>query len=185
MEQATHYLALRGHRREQLAADVAQRFVQDRMSVHDLASQLGRRPAVVRRLLDEAGIYDASRTMIGTDDQQTARNVARRYAQVGSISALVRETGMDKRVIRSMLVGAGVPLPTRHSLTDSETEQIAARYLDGASIRQLAKYFGASYGTVRAALLAARVKIRPRGRAFPVSARPLAVPMHMKAECDD
>jgi hypothetical protein len=163
MEQAMHYLALRGQRRTQLAADIAQRFVQDRLSVQELASQVGHRPVVVRRLLDEAGIYDAGRTLVGTDEQETARNLARRYRQTGSIAALVRETGMDKRLIRRALVDAGVSLPVMRSLSQDEVERVAARYRDGESIRTLAASFGCSYGTIRTVLHAAHVQLRPRG----------------------
>jgi hypothetical protein len=170
-EQTTHYLALRGQRRKQLAADLARRFAHDRLSVQELASQLGRRPAVVRRLLDEAGIYESDRIMVGTDEQTTAHGLARRYKQTGSIAALVRETGMDKRVIRRKLMDAGVSLPDRHSLSAEEEDQAIARYRAGASIRTVAASIGSSYGTIRAALHTAHVELRPRGnRHAPVRA---------------
>lgn len=162
-EQTTDRLALRGERRKRLAANVARRYVQDRLSVQELARQLGRRPTLVRRLLDEAGICDAGRTLVGTDEQETASTLARRYQRAGSIAALVRETGMDKRAIRSKLLDAGTSLPVRHRLSPDDVTEAVARYRTGESIRTVATRIGCSYGTVRAALHAAQVQVRPRG----------------------
>jgi lambda repressor-like predicted transcriptional regulator len=155
--------ALRGKRRERIAAEVAERFARDRMSVHELASQLGRRPSVVRRLLDEAGVQAAGTPCVGIGEVETARTLARRYEGGASISALVRQTGLDKRVIRGMLSRQGVHLPERHSPDGEQAEQIATRYRAGESIRTLAASMGCSYGTVRTVLLAAGVELRPRG----------------------
>jgi hypothetical protein len=88
-----------------------------------------------------------------------------------SISALVRATGLDKRVIRGMLVAEGMTLPDRRSLGSDEVDQVATRYRAGESICELAVSFGTSYGTVRAALLAARIQPRPRGYHPGVAAR--------------
>lgn len=155
--------ALRGKRRARIRLEVAERFVQDRSTVFELADQIGRRPGVVRRLLDEAGIREAGRSLVGTDEQETARSLVRRYTDGASIAALVRATGLDKRVIRGMLVSQGVVLPERHSLADDELDQVEVRYRAGESIRELAVSYGISYGTVRAALLALGVELRPRG----------------------
>ena len=133
------------------------------MSVHELASQLGRRPSVVRRLLDEAGVQAAGTPCVGIGEQETARTLARRYESGASISSLVRQTGLDKRVIRGMLSGQGVALPERHSPSREQAAQIASRYQDGESIRTLASSTGCSYGTVRSVLLSAGVELRPRG----------------------
>ncbi|HEY2701651.1 MAG TPA: helix-turn-helix domain-containing protein [Pseudonocardiaceae bacterium] len=155
--------ALRGKRRARIAAEVAERFARDRMSVHELASQLGRRPSVVRRLLGEAGVQAAGAPCVGISDQETAQTLARRYEGGASISALVRQTGLDKRVIRGMLSNQGVALPERHSPSSQEAEQIASRYRAGESIRTLAASTGCSYGTVRSVLLTIGVVLRPRG----------------------
>ncbi|HJP79834.1 MAG TPA: helix-turn-helix domain-containing protein [Pseudonocardiaceae bacterium] len=163
MEHIAGPQALRGKRRERIAAEVAERFARDRMSVHELASQLGRRPSVVRRLLDEAGVQAAGTPCVGISEQETAQTLARRYEGGASISALVRQTGLDKRVIRGMLSRQGVALPERHSPSAEQSEEIAARYRAGESIRTLAASTGCSYGTVRSALLATGVELRPRG----------------------
>jgi hypothetical protein len=155
--------ALCGKQRARIRLEVAERFVQDRSTVFELADQIGRRPGVVRRLLDEAGIREAGRSLIGTDEQETARSLARRYTEGASIAALVRATGLDKRAIRAMLVSQGVALPGRHSLTGDELHQVEALYQAGDSIRELAVSYGSSYGTVRSALLALGVKLRPKG----------------------
>jgi lambda repressor-like predicted transcriptional regulator len=155
--------ALRGKRRERIAAEVAERFTRERVSVHELANELGRRPSVVRRLLDEAGVRAAGTPCVGISEQETASTLARRYSHGASISALVRQTGLDKRVIRNLLSSVGVVLPVRHSPTGEQAEWIADRYRAGASIRALAASTGCSYGTIRAALLANGVSLRPRG----------------------
>jgi lambda repressor-like predicted transcriptional regulator len=163
MERIAGPQALRGKRRERIAAEVAERFARDRMSVHELASQLGRRPSVVRRLLDEAGVQAAGAPCVGISEQETARTLARRYESGASISALVRQTGLDKRVIRGMLSGQGVALPERHSPSAAQAQEIATRYRAGESIRTLAASTGCSYGTIRTVLLSAGVELRPRG----------------------
>lgn len=47
--------ALRGQERVELAAQLAQRFFAGRVSIQNLASEVGRRSSLIRRLLDEAG----------------------------------------------------------------------------------------------------------------------------------
>jgi transposase-like protein len=152
-----------GNRRAQIAGELAERFIQDRLSVAELALLVGRRPSTVRRLLNEAGVQAAGPACVGLGQQETARILARRYEGGASIAALVRQTGMDKRVIRAALVEAGVVLPPRHSLTTGEAEQVVARYRAGESIRAVAAGIGCSYGTIRAALHAAQVTLRARG----------------------
>lgn len=152
-----------GRRRARIAADLAERFIQDQLSVAELSTLVRRRPSTVRRLLTEAGIQTTGPACVGLSKQETARILARRYEAGASIVALVRQTGMDKRAIRTMLVDAGVDLPVSHPLTADEAEQVVARYQAGESIRTLAASMGCSYGTIRAALHAAQVPMRPRG----------------------
>ncbi len=163
MERNVAPQALRGKRRQRIAAELAERFARERVSVHELASELGRRPSVVRRLLGEAGVRAAGTPCVGISEQETASTLARRYCDGASISALVRQTGLDKRVIRDLLSRAGVALPVRHSPTGEQTAWITERYRSGESIRALATSTGCSYGTIRAALLANGVALRPRG----------------------
>jgi hypothetical protein len=155
--------ALRGKHRDRFRAEVAKWFVTDRMTVHDIATMTAKRPSVVRRLLNEAGIAEADTQCVGLSEQETAQSLTRRYEAGASITDLVRQTGMDKRVIRRFLVAAGVDLPVAHSVTGEESAQVVARYRAGDSIRTLAGSIGCSYGTIRAALLAAGVQLRPRG----------------------
>jgi hypothetical protein len=70
---------------------------------------------------------------------------------------------MDKRLVRRLLLDARVSLPVRHGLDTAEVNEVAARYRAGEGIREVAASIGSSYGTVRAALQAAGVPIRPRG----------------------
>lgn len=154
---------LLGKRRWRVAAELAERFIQDQVSVAELARLVGRRPSTVRRLLDEAGIQTAGSACVGLSEQETGRILARRYERGASIAALVRQTGMDKRVIRAMLVAAGVVLPVQHSLTADEAQQVVARYRAGDSIRTVAAGIGCSYGTIRAALHTAKIPLRARG----------------------
>lgn len=164
--------SLRGKRRDLARSDVTTWFVTDRMSVSEIATKLGRRPSVIRRLLDEAGVRGTDRHCIGLSELETAESLARRYEAGASISELVRQTGMDKRVIRGFLVQAGVDLPVAHSVTGEETTRIVARYRAGESIRALAASIGCSYGTIRATLQTARVELRPRG-SVPVEPPPI------------
>lgn len=168
---------LRGKRRKRIAAEVAERFIRERASVHDLAQELGHRPVVIRNLLTEAGISVADVPCIGVSDTEAAATLARRYSAGASITELVRLTGMDKRVVRALLVQADVELPERHSTTSEDAQQIVDGYRAGASIRTLASLTGCSYGTVRAILLSRQVRLRRRGAAEPVArsvARPAA-----------
>lgn len=153
---------LYGKRRARIAAEVAERFIEDGLSVHELADLVGRRPVLVRRLLDEAGIQ-AARPCVGFGEQEMARILARRYEGGASIAALVRQTGMDKRVIRGLLVKAGLVLPVRCSVTTEGAEYVVARYKAGDSIRMLVANIGYSYGTIRTILQASGTQLRPRG----------------------
>lgn len=154
---------LTGKRRVHIAAEVAERFIRDQAGVHELAKELGRRPAVVRHLLAEAGICMADVPCIGVSDEETAATLARRYSAGASIAELVRLTGLDKRIVRKLLVLAGVSLPERHSTTGQEAQRIIAGYRTGASIRTLAADTGFSYSTAREILVAHKVPLRPRG----------------------
>lgn len=160
---------LKGKHRQRVAAAIAERFVRDRIGVHELAAELGRRPAVVRHLLEEAGLCIADVPCIGISDEDTAATLARRYSAGASIVELVRLTGIDKRIVRRLLIQAGVTLPQRHETTTQDAQQIVADYRAGASLRTLANSIGCSYGTVRAILLANEVQLRPRGAAAPVA----------------
>lgn len=170
---------LRGKRRKRVAAEIAERFIYHRVGVHELAEELGRRPAVVRHLLAEAGVCVADVPCIGVSDEEAAATLARRYTAGASISELVRLTGLDKRIVRNLLVVAGTTLPERHSTTGREVPQIIAEYRAGASIRTLAAGTGYSYGTVREILLSNDVPLRPRGGGrvaqSKTSARPVCV----------
>lgn len=155
---------LYGKRRAQIAGEVAERFIEDGLSVQELADLVGRRPALVRRLLDEAGIQ-AERPCVGFSEQETAGILARRYEGGASIAALVQQTGMDKRVIRGLLVKAGLVLPVRSPVTPDGAEKVVARYKAGESIRMLVAGIGYSYGTIRTILQASGTQLRPRGGA--------------------
>jgi hypothetical protein len=134
-----------GEHRARLRKKVVDRFVRDRLTVCEVADQIGRRPVVVRKSLEEAGICEVDRPLVSADEEQAARSLARRYKDGASIAALTRATGMPRVVIRGMLVSQGAVLSGRHSLTANDLDQVAVRHRAGEEIRELAANFGTSY----------------------------------------
>jgi lambda repressor-like predicted transcriptional regulator len=153
---------LRGQRRQQLAHTLASRFRRGETSIHKLATELGRRPSTVRRLLNEAGIEVGDGPIVGAAEPHLASELARRYHGGASIAALARQTGIDRRAIRRLLVSAGVSLPDRGARPDGMADTLIQRYNQGASIRSLAALAGCSYSTVRTLLLDEGVTLRSR-----------------------
>jgi len=89
--------ALRGQQREQLAAALAQRFIQEQVSIRDLASELGRRPSLVRRLLGEAGVCAETTSCVGVPESEVAAVLAARYREGVSIERLSDDTCIGRR----------------------------------------------------------------------------------------
>ncbi|MGH3941627.1 MAG: helix-turn-helix domain-containing protein [Pseudonocardiaceae bacterium] len=115
----THHVvpALRGQQREQIAAALAQRFIQEQVSIRDLASELGRRLSLVRRLLDEAAVCAETTSCVGVPKSEVAAVLAARYREGVPTERLSDDTGIDRRVVRRMLTGEGVSPPERHPLS--------------------------------------------------------------------
>jgi hypothetical protein len=102
---------LRGHEREQVAAALAQRFVHEHVTIHELAREVGRRPSLVRRLLNEAGVCAENSPCVGVGESEVTATLARRYRSGVSIERLSEETGIDRRAVRRLLCDAGVSPP--------------------------------------------------------------------------
>jgi transposase-like protein len=152
---------LRGQQRSEVAAELAEQFVQGTKSVRELATDVGRRPSLVRRLLVEAGVRTDGPECVGTDLEDTARIVRDCYRRSGSIQAVVAMTSLDRRVVRHLLA-----LPAE-SVSQLEGAELAAamgrRYQAGATLQEIAGQTGQSYNQVRAALIEAGVSLRPPG----------------------
>ncbi|HEX4702466.1 MAG TPA: helix-turn-helix domain-containing protein [Pseudonocardiaceae bacterium] len=154
--------ALRGQQRQEVAARLASRFVQDAVSIHDLATELHRRPTMVRRLLAGAGIQDDG-ACIGGEVDAVARVLGDRYLAGASLRKLAHDTGIDRRVVRGLLVGVGVRIPERRAMPEESGNWVIRQYEAGATLRALAASTGCSYATVRRHLLRAGVVLRGSG----------------------
>lgn len=155
--------ALRGQQREQIAAALAQRFVQEQVSIRDLATELGRRPSLIRRLLDEAGVCADTPSCVGAKDSEIAAVLADRYRGGVPIEQLSDDTGIGRRAIRRLLTEAGVSRPARHPLPVDQSDWVVEQYRAGVSLRELAKQTNCSYSTIRRVLLQADVDLRSSG----------------------
>lgn len=155
--------ALRGQRREQVASALAQRFVHEQVSIRELAREFGRRPSLVRRLLDEAGVCVETRSCVGIAPSEIPTVLATRYREGVPIEQLADDTGIDRRVVRRLLTEAGVTLPERHSLPADQSDWVVEQYRVGVSLRELAKLTHCSYSTIRRVLLQAGIDLRSSG----------------------
>ncbi|WP_397545445.1 helix-turn-helix domain-containing protein [Saccharopolyspora gloriosae] len=153
---------LRGGRREVLAQELAELFNRGR-SVQQLASTIGRRPALVRRLLVEAGVRSRSGACIGASDEVICSELAQRYRSGASVTALMEQTGLHRQRIRALLREAGLT-PEPHSTRSPLPPGLIERYQAGASLRQLAQQFGRDHCTIRTMLINAGVSLRAPGR---------------------
>ncbi|MCK2244043.1 MULTISPECIES: helix-turn-helix domain-containing protein [unclassified Crossiella] len=153
---------LRGRRRRRVAAELASRFAAGAVSIPELAADLRRGPALVRRLLIEAGVRTDNDTCLRASAADLTADLVRRHRAGESIEHLSRRTGIDRRAIRRLLAEGGVPQPVR-ARQPTATELVIEGYRSGASIRQLAARFGSSYSAVRTLLRNAGVGLRSRG----------------------
>lgn len=153
---------LRGRRRRAVAAELASRFAAGAVSISQLAADIRRRPALVRRLLIEAGVRTDDQSCLQASRTALVSQLVSRYRAGESIETLSHRTGIDRRVVRRLLDQGGVPQPER-AQPPAAAELVIAGYRAGASIRQLAREFGSSYSAVRTLLRNAGVGLRPRG----------------------
>ena len=164
IEQAGSAARIRGSLRTAVADALAERFMRERVSsILELARELRRRPSTVRRLLAEGGARGDDQTCVGYSEDEVARAVTRRFRQGDSVEALHRDTGIDERVLRELLLAAGERLEQRQAAPMERRADLRRRYEHGASIQELAEENDSSYGSVRRVLLRAGVTFRPRG----------------------
>jgi hypothetical protein len=154
---------IRGRLRRQVAVALAERFRAERLTVLELAREAHRRPSTVRRLLAEAGVRGDDDTCVGYTDEEIARVVTRRFRGGEPVVTLHRDTGIDERVLRQVLLDAGEELEPRQAAPVDQLAALRARYENGASIQELADELDSSYGSVRRVLVRAGVTFRPRG----------------------
>ncbi len=149
---------LRGQQRSEVAAELAEQFVQGTKSIRELATSVGRRPSLVRRLLAEAGVRTDGPECVGTDLDDTARIVRDCYRRSGSVQAVVEMTSLDRRVVRHLLA-----LSVNQLGRSELAAEMGHRYQAGATLQEIAGETGQSYNQVRAALIEAGVSLRPPG----------------------
>lgn len=155
----TDSVPLRGRRRQRFARQLAARYTHHPVPIGELAAEVRRRPSLVRRLLEEAGIQ------VGGDGRRegVAADLADRYAAGDSLETLANDTGIDRRVVRGLLTGAGVVIRERRPLPAERGQWVVEQYRAGTTLRELAGHTGCSYATVRRFLLGAGVHLRPPG----------------------
>lgn len=158
---------LRGRQRVQAAAALAERFDPDRLPIRELATEVNRRPSMVRRLLDEAGVHAQGASCVGVAESEVVAALSARYRDGVPIETLSRDTGIDRRVVRRLLTEAGVPLRERHPLPHDQAGWVVEQYRAGATLRRLAELTGCSYSTIRRVLLLAGVTLRAPGSRSP------------------
>lgn len=163
MSAAGDFRILRGSQREQTAADLAERFDPERVSIRQLAVEVNRRPSMVRRLLDEAGVHTDDVSCVGVAEPGVTAALSARYLDGVPIDRLSHDTGIDRRVVRRLLTEARVPLRERHPLPPDQTDWVVEQYRAGATLRELAEQAGCSYSTIRRTLLLAGVTLRSPG----------------------
>lgn len=165
MNEASNSRGLRGQQRQEVAAALAERFGHDGLPIRDLAREVNRRPSTVRRLLDEAGVCADGASCVGIAESEIVAALAVRYRGGVPIETLSRDTGIDRRVVRQLLIEAGVPLRTRQPLPHDRVDWVVEQYRVGATLRALAELTGCSYSTIRRTLQLAGVALRsPGGR---------------------
>ncbi|GAA4554236.1 helix-turn-helix domain-containing protein [Amycolatopsis samaneae] len=154
--------ALRGERRQRIAAKLAQRYRDGERLITALASEVGRRPGTVRRVLLESGIELDEAMCPGVTDGEVREQLVRQRTTGLSVCQLTAQTGLSLREVRGHLRAAGA-LRTPRAIPTAAWAELKRRYDGGTSIRQLARQRGCSFGTVRDALKAAGATLRPRG----------------------
>ncbi|GAB2677409.1 hypothetical protein GCM10027271_42810 [Saccharopolyspora gloriosae] len=156
--------ALRGRRRRTLARKLTARFDAGETVIGDLATAIGRKPSLVRRLLEEAGVHTEHSPYIGADDDQLATCLAARHHQHGdSITALIHDTSLHRARLHALLHHAEQP-PRRAKAATPPPPGTGQQYLHGASLRELERRTGIDYSTLATKLRAAGVPLRPPGR---------------------
>jgi DNA-directed RNA polymerase specialized sigma24 family protein len=157
----TDSVPLRGRQRQRFARQLAARYTHNPVPIGDLAAEVHRRPTLVRRLLEEAGIQVGGGTQ--GHRQGVAAELADRYAAGDSLETLAKDTGIDRRVVRGLLTDAGVTIRERRPLPAEQGQWVVDQYRGGTTLRELAEHTGCSYATVRRYLLQAGVDLRPPG----------------------
>lgn len=163
MNPSSDLRVLRGPQRERVAAALAERFDPERVPIRELASKINRRPSMVRRLLDEAGVHAEGAPCVGITESEVAAALATRYREGAPIDRLSRDTGIDRRVVRRLLIEAKVPLRERRPPPPNQTDWVVEQYRAGATLRKLAELTGCSYSTIRRILVLAGVALRSPG----------------------
>lgn len=164
MPSAKSFSALRGRARRQVAHELARRFLTARpIMVADFAAQVGKSPALVRRLLEEAGVSTGGLMCVGMSEADLAPILSARYQAGSSLDTLSRETGLDRRHVGDLLARQGTALRVRRleSLPADQIPRIVRKYRHGATLRELAELTGFSHSTIRRELLKSGVTLLP------------------------
>lgn len=88
--------------------------------------------------------------------------ILRRYKAGETAQALAEEYGVARNAVLKLLRSGSVVV-RRRSPTDGEKRRFVADYEKGATIAEIAKHTGFSFGSVQKALHSAHVLMRPRG----------------------
>jgi transposase len=94
------------------------------------------------------------------------RELRRAYKKLGSIPAVAQEYGIAYETARRWLTHAGVEFrmkgrPSKHA-ADLDVKVLIKRYEKGESVATIGEALGVAPATVRARLLEAGIKLRPR-----------------------
>ena len=96
---------------------------------------------------------------------QLVQGMVEAYARGDGIQTIAAATGHNRRVVRRLLVGAGVRLRApgkwRPAITDADTANWVAAYTRGDSTTTIAANAGRHRGTVSLHLVRAGVTLRP------------------------
>lgn len=152
----------RGSLRRQIAREFPERFRGDPVPIQDLAAKVVRRPSLVRRLLEEAGVRTEDESCLGMPMGEIAAAVATRYQSGVSIDRMSRDTGIDRRRINDLVQQRKAPLRTRNPLPADQVPWVVKQYQRGATLRALADVTGSSRSTIRRKLIDAGITLRGR-----------------------
>lgn len=100
--------------------------------------------------------------------------IAEEYQSM-SLRQIATKYGSTPNAVLRRLVRAGVPRrsrgtngigdrPGRKLMPEGSHAEIAAAYIEGSTLRELAEHYGRGKDTIKRVLLAQNVTLRPRGR---------------------
>lgn len=170
-------LAELANTRMRIQLDKAQlaKYVEEGLSVGELCDKFGVGYSVVRYNLDEYGLEVARKVRPAALDAQQCRDYVE--AQM-TIADIVEDTGLGYWAVRHSFEKAEVSPYVRvaayKELMDTQADVLAQLADSGHSMRDIAKYTGASYESVRRALVELGIETNGRGARIEVDETEIA-----------